>query len=70
MTFGNVMLVSTNGDNSEEVVSDDAGIPDDINAVNTSRKEAEWYNVNGQKMSGKPTQNGVYVVNGKKYVVK
>ena len=29
-----------------------------------------FYNLNGQKLSGKPTQGGLYIVNGKKVLVK
>ena len=31
---------------------------------------AEWYSLDGRKLTGKPTQKGVYIVNGKKIVVK
>ena len=29
-----------------------------------------YYNMNGQKMNGQPTQSGLYIVNGKKVYVK
>lgn len=29
-----------------------------------------WYTINGQKLSGKPTTSGLYIINGKKVVVK
>ncbi len=32
--------------------------------------DAVYYNVNGQKLTGKPTQKGVYICNGKKFFVK
>ena len=32
--------------------------------------DAVYYNLNGQKLSGKPTQGGLYIVNGKKVLVK
>lgn len=31
---------------------------------------AEWYNMNGQKLNGKPTASGLYIINGKKVLVK
>ena len=31
---------------------------------------AVYYNLNGQKIDGKPTKGGIYVVNGKKVLVK
>lgn len=30
----------------------------------------EWYNLNGQKLNGKPTSSGLYIINGKKVLVK
>ena len=33
-------------------------------------KAGAWYTVNGVKLSGKPTQKGIYVNNGKKVVIK
>ena len=29
-----------------------------------------WYNINGTRLNGKPTQKGVYILNGKKTIVK
>jgi hypothetical protein len=28
--------------------------------------EASWYNLNGTKLSGKPTKKGIYIRDGKK----
>lgn len=36
----------------------------------TTCKPAAWYNLNGQKLNGKPTKGGLYIVNGKKVLVK
>lgn len=33
-------------------------------------KSGEWYTIDGQKLSGKPTQKGIYIVDGKKVAVK
>ena len=30
----------------------------------------KWYSLSGQQLEGKPTQKGVYIVNGKKVVMK
>lgn len=48
------------------------GIATDIEAVDTDARQAQdgWYNLNGQKMNGKPSTNGLYIVNGKKVLVK
>ena len=32
--------------------------------------EGDWYDLNGRKLNRKPTRKGVYIVNGKKVVVK
>ena len=31
---------------------------------------AVYYNLNGQKIDGRPTEGGIYIMNGKKVVVK
>ncbi len=36
----------------------------------TTGKPAVWYNLNGQKLNGKPNVGGLYIVNGKKILVK
>lgn len=35
-----------------------------------SERDGEWYTVEGLKLNGRATKSGVYVVNGKKVVVK
>ncbi len=61
---------------SREVVltfEDPSGSTTRINAavVNTNAANAEgWYNLNGMKLQGAPTEKGVYIKDGKKYVVK
>lgn len=35
-----------------------------------NENNAEWYNLNGQKLNSKPTSSGLYIVNGKKVMVK
>lgn len=45
---------------------------DDISSaiVDRSQKNGAFYNLNGQKINGVPTKSGIYIVNGKKIVVK
>ncbi len=69
-TFDNGMKILIDGQDPEDVVSEGDGVPDAINNVNAESKDGEWYNVNGQKLNRKPVTNGVYIMNGKKYVVK
>lgn len=35
-----------------------------------NNENAEWFNLNGQKLNGKPNEGGIYIVNGKKVMVK
>ena len=45
------------------------GISEEV--IGNSEKSVEvWYTIDGQKLDGKPTQKGVYIVNGKKQVIK
>ena len=30
----------------------------------------EWFTIEGQKLSGKPTKKGVYIYNGKRVVIR
>ncbi len=41
-----------------------------IDEIQSLDVKGEWYNVNGQKLNGRPTQSGVYIMGHKKYVVK
>ncbi len=34
------------------------------------KMEDVWYTINGVKLNGKPTKKGLYIVNGKKVVIK
>ena len=41
-----------------------------LNTVKTAEDKGEWYSLDGRLIQGKPTQKGIYVKKGKKYVVK
>lgn len=42
-----------------------------INDVKVNGAEkANWYDLSGRPLNGKPTKTGVYVKNGKKVVIK
>ena len=44
---------------------------DNVNAnPNLNDNEATWYDLNGRRLQGKPSQKGIYIKNGKKVVVK
>ena len=40
---------------------------DQINGLGTNEG---WYNLNGVKLQGAPTQKGIYINNGKKVIIK
>ena len=49
--------------------------PTGINSVDNSQSAADneagdWYTIDGRKLSGKPAQKGIYIVNGRKVAVK
>ena len=51
--------------------TDPAGINSIDNSQSAIRSEAgEWYTIDGRKLSGKPVQKGIYIVNGRKVAVK
>lgn len=59
-------------DDPEDELSEDFG-NQDITAIKAMQKEdakTVWYNMNGQKLNGRPTLPGVYVMNGKKVLIK
>ena len=43
-----------------------------ITSINSAKVDANsvWYDMKGRKLEGKPTKKGVYVVNGRKVVIK
>ena len=49
--------------------------PTGINSVDNSQsatgnEAGDWYTIDGRKLSGKPVQKGIYIVNGRKVAVK
>jgi hypothetical protein len=42
----------------------------DVNALDGVEDVGTYYTLDGKKLSGKPTRKGVYIKNGKKFVVK
>lgn len=41
-----------------------------LNENGQINENAEWYNLNGQKLNGMPSSSGLYIVNGKKVMIK
>ena len=68
---------ATAAENSVKVYSykweptDPTGISSVDNSQSATDNEAgEWYTIDGRKLSGKPVQKGIYIVNGRKVAVK
>ena len=70
---------STNGAKMSIVFEDEwfgeinNGIATGIDQVTSNKSQvtsAEWYNLNGQKLNGMPTEKGLYIVNGRKVMIK
>lgn len=50
---------------------DDAtGISEELRVKNEEIATALWYSLDGRKLSGKPSQKGIYINNGKKRIIK
>jgi hypothetical protein len=46
-------------------------ISDGITNVNVNENDnSRWYSLDGRQLQGKPTQKGVYIMNGRKVVIK
>ena len=47
---------------------------DDSNAINTTKIDSPsdntWYTINGYRLNKKPTKPGIYIMNGKKIIIK
>ena len=41
-----------------------------INTTIAEKTNDRWYDLNGQKLQGKPTKKGIYMKNGNKYILK
>ena len=51
--------------------TDPTGISSVDNSQSATGNEAgDWYTIDGRKLSGKPAQKGIYIVNGRKVAVK
>jgi hypothetical protein len=56
----------------EDMVSE--GFDGDVTPINNIEEvnaiTGDWYNLSGQKLNGCPTKSGIYMINGKKIVIK
>lgn len=51
-------------------IDDIEGMATEATPVDVADNNAVWYNIYGQRLGSRPTQRGVYIVNGKKVTVK
>lgn len=65
-----VRFVINEDDNADEesLVSEDGGFPDGINEVKANESKMEIYNLNGMRVNS--LRKGIYIINGKKVIVK
>ena len=52
------------------VFDETTGLSEELRVKSEEFAPAQWYTVDGRKLQGKPTKKGMYILNGKKVVVK
>lgn len=67
----NMTGLGTSGAKSFTMVFDDTtdGI-ENVSLKDNTKNDDVWYNLQGERLNGKPSVAGIYVVNGKKVIVK
>ena len=53
-----------------DFVDEEATAIEDVTTDNGQQTTDTWYTINGVKLNGEPTEKGVYIYNGHKYIVK
>ena len=52
-------------------IVEDAPVPDGIKSIDHSPLNiGHWFDLSGRKLGGKPTQAGIYIMNGRKVVIR
>ena len=67
------LVISDQKDGTKYLINDVTSTYTAIDAITTQpeqKADNRWYNINGQVLNGQPTQKGIYINNGKKYIVK
>ena len=41
-----------------------------ISSMETVENASQWFDLSGHRLAGKPTKQGVYICDGKKFIVK
>ena len=55
---------------SETLTFTTAGTNAIVEVASETATDNVWYNINGARLNGKPTQKGIYILNGNKVIVK
>ena len=55
---------------AEGGITTGAELQDKVQSSNLKVQSESWFTIDGQKLSGKPVQKGIYIQNGKKVVIK
>ena len=66
-------LIATTRENMRYEANKVLGSPSEPTTISFTQADLSqegWYTLSGIKLSGKPDQKGVYIFNGKKYVIK
>ena len=61
---------TTNSRALQIVFGDVTGMSEELRVKSEEFATAQWYDLNGRKLQAAPTKKGVYILNGKKVVVK
>jgi len=48
----------------------DRSVSEEVKVNSEKFATDDWYDLNGRKIEGRPVKKGVYIVNGKKVVIK
>ena len=63
-------MVSTSAGANGVGIEFEEGVTGIDNSLSDMDTDAHWFTLDGRKLNGKPTQKGIYVVNGQKVVIK
>jgi len=50
--------------------SETTSLNEELRVKNEEFATAQWYTLDGRRINGQPTAKGVYIVNGKKVIIK
>ena len=50
--------------------SETTSLSEELRVKSEEIATAQWYSLDGRKVAGQPTQKGIYIVNGKKVIIK